>query len=131
MQENLFDEFHTIIYDQKSYSTSFKTFELYEANIKKSKADGSTSFVPVFIEIMNLAKTKNIDDLSVIFFTDGCDTCNNKSQIEGALANMKKQVSEIPSRFLTIGFTSGHDALFMNKISQAGTELGNFYYIDT
>ena len=39
--------------------------------------------------------------------------------------------SGITSRFLTIGFTSGHDAVFMNSIAQAGTELGNFFYINT
>lgn len=38
---------------------------------------------------------------------------------------------QISSRFLTIGFTSGHDAKFLNEIASAGTELGNFFYIDT
>jgi hypothetical protein len=32
---------------------------------------------------------------------------------------------------LTIGFTSAHDAAFLNRIAQAGTDLGNFFYIDT
>jgi hypothetical protein len=35
------------------------------------------------------------------------------------------------TRFLTIGFTKDHDAVFLNSIAQAGTELGNFFYIDT
>lgn len=34
------------------------------------------------------------------------------------------------SRFLTIGFTSSHDAIFLNEIAKAGTELGNFFYVD-
>ena len=35
------------------------------------------------------------------------------------------------SRFLTIGFTEHHNATLLNQITQVGTELGNFYYIDT
>ena len=32
---------------------------------------------------------------------------------------------------MTIGFSSGHDAKFLNKIAQSGTDLGNFFYVDT
>ncbi len=32
---------------------------------------------------------------------------------------------------MTIGFTKDHDALFLNSIAQAGSDLGNFFYIDT
>jgi hypothetical protein len=46
------------------------------------------------------------------------------------LEKLKKAASTIRSRFLTIGFTSSHDALFLNEIAKAGTELGNFFYID-
>ena len=38
---------------------------------------------------------------------------------------------QIASRFLTVGFTSSHDAKFLNEIANAGSELGNFFYIDT
>lgn len=41
---------------------------------------------------------------------------------------LKKEVS---SRFLTIGFSRDHDAIFLNKIAQSGSELGNFSFIDT
>jgi hypothetical protein len=34
-------------------------------------------------------------------------------------------------RYLTIGFSRDHDAVFLNKIAQAGSERGNFFYIDT
>lgn len=44
---------------------------------------------------------------------------------------MGEACKHIKSRFLTIGFTSGHDALFLNKIATSGSELGNFFYIDT
>jgi hypothetical protein len=38
---------------------------------------------------------------------------------------------EMSYRYLTIGFSSSHDAVFLNKIAQAGSEQGNFFYIDT
>ena len=37
----------------------------------------------------------------------------------------------LKSRFLTIGFSADHDAPFMNRIAQSGSDLGNFMYIDT
>ena len=37
----------------------------------------------------------------------------------------------ITSRFLTIGFTAEHDAQFLNTIATSGTDLGNFFYVNT
>ena len=39
--------------------------------------------------------------------------------------------NNVSSRFLTIGFTSAHDAAFLNRIAQAGSDLGNFFYVNT
>jgi hypothetical protein len=49
------------------------------------------------------------------------------------MESMKKVLtkSEVTSRFLTIGFTNEHDAAFLNIIAQAGSDLGNFFYINT
>jgi hypothetical protein len=47
---------------------------------------------------------------------------------------MKSKLALIPnltSRFLTIGFSANHDAVFLNKITKSGSELGNFFFIDT
>jgi len=47
---------------------------------------------------------------------------------------LKSKLRGIPnliSRFLTIGFSREHDAVFLNKIAQSGSELGNFIFIDT
>jgi hypothetical protein len=41
-----------------------------------------------------------------------------------------RSYTELESRFLAIGFSSSHDATFMNKIAQAGSSIGNFFYID-
>lgn len=76
----------------------------------------------------------NLKEITVIFFTDGCDTCNGKATVDFAFEEMTKSLelmSSVKSRFLAIGFSSGHDAKFMNRIAQGGTEMGNFFYIDT
>lgn len=65
-------------------------------------------------------KTKvGLGDISVIFFTDGQDTCNDNKAIKASMEEMKKTINkkEITSRFLTIGFTKEHDAAFLNTIA--------------
>ena len=37
----------------------------------------------------------------------------------------------LKSRFLTVGFSRAHDAVFMQRIAQFGTEQGNYIFIDT
>jgi hypothetical protein len=49
--------------------------------------------------------------------------------LEDLQSTLKKK--EITSRFLTIGFTNEHDAKFLNDIAQAGSDLGNFFYVNT
>jgi len=78
-----------------------------------------------------LQRTKNVRDISIIFFTDGLDgnkelTATNLKLLQDTMLKM-----EVNSRFLTIGFSRDHDAVFLNSIAQAGSELGNFIYIDT
>jgi hypothetical protein len=38
---------------------------------------------------------------------------------------------DVTSRFLSIGFSANHDALFMGAVAEAGLDRGNFIYIDT
>ena len=42
---------------------------------------------------------------------------------------LKKE--QITSRFLTIGFTGSHDAAFLSQVAMFGSELGNFFYVNT
>ena len=59
---------------------------------------------------------------------------NSTQVLDDALAEMKSSLSLIPnltSKFLTIGLSSNHDAVFLNKITKSGSELGNFFSIDT
>ena len=44
---------------------------------------------------------------------------------------MKVEAAKVKSKFYTIGFTKDHDAAYLNDIAKAGSELGNFIYIDT
>lgn len=37
---------------------------------------------------------------------------------------------EVTVRFLTIGLGSDHDAVLLNKLAKAGTEIGNFFYVN-
>jgi hypothetical protein len=51
---------------------------------------------------------KDLENLTVIFFTDGCDTINSVQTLDKALADMKAKLAKIPnltSKFLTIGFS--------------------------
>ena len=40
-------------------------------------------------------------------------------------------LKKVKSRFLTIGFTSYHNAELLGSIARAGSETGNFVYVDT
>ena len=47
------------------------------------------------------------------------------------MSNHLKSIPNLNSRFLTIGFSRDHDAVFLNNIAKCGSELGNFFFIDT
>jgi hypothetical protein len=114
------------------FATDFKS---YEDKIKMIKASSGTNFVAVFKRITEFHATqKFLKELIVIFFTDGEDTNNPKPELDKSLELMStilKSDNNISSRFLSIGFSRNHDAGFMNRIAQAGSEMGNFFYIDT
>jgi hypothetical protein len=82
-----------------------------------------------------LENREEISDLVIVFFTDGYDTANQKDFVAESLSELQNVCSEFrnsfKTRFLSIGFSQNHDAVFMNKIAQAGTEIGNFFFIDS
>jgi hypothetical protein len=47
------------------------------------------------------------------------------------MTNILKANPNLVTRFLTIGFSREHDAIFLNNIAKCGSELGNFFFIDT
>lgn len=85
--------------------------------------------------IKSQVKTANNDDeFSIIFFTDGEDTCGNDAKIVDDLKsnlNLQFQDKNISTRLCCIGFSKHHDAVMLNSIAKAGSNLGNFIYIDT
>jgi hypothetical protein len=97
-----------------------------------------TNFVDCFKEIERKLKTVEPgSNFSIIFLTDGNDTCNSKGQIEKSITDLKvnlKNISEkmnVSSSIFCLGFSSSHDAVLLNRLAQSGSELGNFIYIDT
>lgn len=119
-ESNDYSQFNTLMFD-----TGIKTLvcnneaqlDKYLQDVEKFKADGSTNFVEVFKSIEKYVKgTEGVRDISVIFFTDGQDTCNNKNVIMNSLEDLTKALKKkgVSCRFLTIGFTNDHDAMFLN-----------------
>jgi hypothetical protein len=96
-------------------------------------ASGNESFVAVFDYCRKLIEERSISDFSIIFFTDGCDTCNTPQAIYASLNLLKEKLDslKINSRFLTVGFTSYHNAKLLGDIANAGSDVGNFIYVDT
>jgi hypothetical protein len=41
-----------------------------------------------------------------------------------------KSIPNLNSKFMAIGFSQGHDAVFMNELAKAGSTIGNFIYVD-
>lgn len=131
-----FERFITMLYDTQINRQEPKDLESYKRMIQSVRAGSATDFRGVFEEIQWLIdddfKKGKLKEITVIFFTDGQDTVNNKQNVNFAFDLLKKSCDkEIKSKFLSIGFSRDHDAAFMNKIAQAGTDLGNFFYIDT
>ena len=132
---NDYDHISVCYYDDRVTVNEPKSLEQYHSFVKGQRIRGSTNFVAVFqyIEQFLTGKGKNVNEVSVIFFTDGQDTCNNKEIISKSLTKLQSFLvdNKYTSRFLTLGFTSSHDAPFLNRITQTGSELGNFFYINT
>jgi uncharacterized protein with von Willebrand factor type A (vWA) domain len=122
-QQNEFQNFVTVFYDTNAKEMLCRNAEelpKYKQELQNLRAGGSTNFVDCFKFIEKYVKTKlGLGDISVIFFTDGQDTCNDTKAIKASMEEMKKTINkkEITSRFLTIGFTKNHDAAFLNNIA--------------
>jgi hypothetical protein len=52
-------------------------------------------------------------------------------ELQDKLQNGKYKSRDIESTILCLGFSQNHDANFLNKLAQAGSNIGNFVYIDT
>ena len=90
----------------------------------------------VFKEIKRvLRENPDCEDLVVIFITDGQDgyyspNGNRDAEYEQISAEIRS-LEKVRSKFLSVGFSRGHDAAFMNRIANFGSEIGNFIFIDS
>ena len=69
--QNDFQYFIYAFYDHEAYSHEAKTYEIYSKGISSTHASGGTNFIAVFKYLQSFVESKNVSDLSVIFFTDG------------------------------------------------------------
>ena len=75
------------------------------------------------------------EELVCIFITDGCDGYYNPRGGDRAadyneVSERIKAIPNLRTKFLSIGFSRGHDAVFMNRIANFGHDIGNFIFID-
>jgi hypothetical protein len=137
-EERPFERFYTYLYrtnyDTPEFEVSTKTS--YKQRIDKIRAEGGTYpevYLCVFYKIeLLLARHPNINEITVIFFTDG--HAEKYKNVEDGYDRANKRLKAHPglkSRFLTVGFSRNHDAVFMRRIASFGTEQGNYIFIDT
>ena len=104
----------------------------FNKKIDKVIAQSKTDFVLTFKEIIAYCDKHNPDDLTILFLTDGNDTCNKPESVQSTLNKLRQylKTKEIASRFYTIGLSNDHDAVLLSKIAQIGSDLGNFFFVD-
>lgn len=88
-----FQRFLTITYDNQLAEMETDNWDTYEKFIKGTFARSMTNFKICFDRILEvIAADDSITDLTVIFFTDGADTCNKKPDLDYALNFMKEMI---------------------------------------
>jgi len=118
--ERPFEHFITMVYNTYVNDQKHESLNSYNNYVKDIRAGGTTNFVRVFEKIESLFRSYQISELTVIFFTDGQDTCNKAVAVQDSfkqLSNKLKNNKDVKSRFLSIGFSKDHDATFMNNIA--------------
>ena len=110
----------TVLYDTGIEVWQGDDADKYSQFIKGTEARGTTDFMQVFDWIATFIKdnSHSLEDVVVIFFTDGQDTENRPKQVQDSLNRLialcKEFISSFKVRFLSIGFSADHDAKFMN-----------------
>ena len=101
----------------------------YDQRIRALHVIGGTNFYSVFERLEKiLEQNPDLEELVVIFVTDGFDGHRN-ANMEATMKKITQKNCKV--RYMSIGFSRNHDAAMMNKIANAGTEQGNFQYVDT
>jgi len=113
-----YEHFLTVFYENNAEELVTSTFEEYERKMNATNAGGGTAFSSAFDCIERFVqRTPGLRDISVIFFTDGQDGNAEYSLQRMNNLNQVMTLRECAYRYLTIGFSRGHDAVFLNKIA--------------
>lgn len=106
--------------------------QFYKSIINNINAGGGTNFNSAFREIVKLItnynSNNNIDNVSILFLTDGEDS-NAKNHLD----DFKKTLHNVWKKNIiihSIGFGSSHDYELLTLISKLGTEDGAYRYAD-
>ena len=130
-----FERFITIFFDNgRPEVKETQNKEEYLQYMRNQNTRGAEDFVKCFKWINdNVLENNNgkVEDLTIIFLTDGVDTSNSHQQIRQYFEPFKLKLAQLKSRILTLGLGAHHDAPIMNYIAQGGSDQGNFLYIDT
>jgi hypothetical protein len=131
-EQNEFEHFLTIFFNHDVAAMPTSNLEDFKDKAAKVQAKSTTNFSVVFKKIVSYCDKKTPEDLTVLFLTDGNDTCNAPGIVDAQLVDLKLYLKEkeISSRFFTIGLSGDHDSILLSKIAQAGSDLGNFFYVD-
>lgn len=131
-EQNEFASFLTMFFNHNCVTMPTKDLAEFNTKIDQVQAQSTTDFVSTFKKIQAYCEKSQTQDLTVLFLTDGNDTCNKAETVTSEMNNLKTflQRKEISSRFFTIGLSKDHDALLLSKIAQAGSDLGNFFFVD-
>ncbi|CAI2379367.1 unnamed protein product [Moneuplotes crassus] len=132
-EKNEFNHFITMFFNNSVHMMPTDSLYDFKEKISKVRATSTTNFLKAFERIQTYCERKETQDLTVLFLTDGNDTCNKAVKVESGLETLKDFLNkrEITSRFFTIGFSKEHDSVLISKIAKAGSELGNFFYVDS
>ena len=102
----------------------------YLAEVNYPFRSGGTDFNPCFNYIMNqVSNAPHGSSFFIIFLTDGDGSYDTREQMKEALA-VASQDYGISTTMYSLGFSEYHDANLLNYITQAGSDQGNFIYID-
>lgn len=116
------------IYDLRSESKK-KVLEI----IKQIEPSGNTSFSIVCEALKELVKKwKGKPQTSIIFLTDGCDTCSEEEEVNKSLdvmiETMEKYTTEC--QIHSIGISKEHDVQFMGKLVDLLPVRGTYQYVE-
>jgi len=134
----LFENVYSVFYNTEVTTSIVKKKTEFLQILKNEKAADQTNFVKCFEEISTIMNKnmKEKNEFYIVFFTDGQETINSLSKVQESLENVKTFIDhlniqhEIQTSIYSIGFSRDHDAQLLNQMAQAGTQMGNFIFVD-